>query len=138
MADSKQHASSGEGEPALLNEFIKLNPQLHEVETHPWCMNMYKLLTKKHRHEGHCEFGSRIFKRESCFMDHGEYWEDIPTGLPVIIGHTYCPQHRVNEPGETSKMKITGRRWKRTQRNWPKEGWHIWRPTEAGTTETQL
>ena len=98
MADSKQHASSGEGEPALLNEFIKLNPQLQEVESHPWCMNLYKLLTKKHRHQGHCEFGSRIFESASCFMDHGEYWEDMPTGLPVIIGHTYCPQHRVNEP----------------------------------------
>ena len=98
MVDSKQHASYGKGEPALLNEFIKLNPQLQEVENHPFCMNLYKLLTRKHRHEGQCEFGSRIFTRESCFLDHREYWEDIPTGLPVLIGHTYCPQHRVNEP----------------------------------------
>ena len=98
MVDSKQHASYEEGEPALLNEFVKLNPQLQEVENHPFCMNLYKLLTRKHRHEGQCEFGSRIFTRESCFLDHREYWEDIPTGLPVLIGHTYCPQHRVNEP----------------------------------------
>ena len=98
MADSKQHASYGGGEPALLNEFIKLNPQLQEVEDHPFCMNLYKLLTKQHRHEGHCSFGSRIFKDESCFTDHIEHWEDIPTGLPVIVGHTYCPQHRVGEP----------------------------------------
>ena len=98
MVDSKQNASYGEGEPALLNEFVKLNPQLQEVENHPFCMNLHKLLTRKHRHEGQCQFGSRIFTRESCFLDHTEYWEDIPTGLPVLIGHTYCPQHRVNEP----------------------------------------
>ena len=110
MADSKHHASLGGSEPALLDEFINLNPQLQEVENHPWCMNLYKLLTKKHRHEGHCEYGSRIFKGESCFMDHREYWKDIPTGLPVIIGHTYCPQHRINEPrekyGEDHRAKL--------------------------------
>ena len=110
MADSKYHASLGESEPALLDEFINLNPQLQEVETHPWCMNLYKLLTKKHRHERQCQYGSRIFEDESCFLDHREYWEDIPTGLPVLIGHTYCPQHRVNEPrekyGEDHRAKL--------------------------------
>ena len=101
MADSKQHASYGGDEPALLNEFIELNPQLQEVENHPFCMNLYKLLTKQHRHKGHCTFGSRIFKDESCFMDHKEHWEDIPTRLPVIVGHTYCPQHRIDKSVET-------------------------------------
>ena len=102
MADSKEHANHKNGTPNLLEEFIRLNPQLREVEGHPFCMNLYKLLTKKHRHQGQCEYGSRIFGRESCFMDHQEYWEDTATGLPVVIGHTYCPQHRTGEPRENS------------------------------------
>jgi hypothetical protein len=102
MADSKHHASYEESAPEMLDEFIKLNPQLQEVTNHPWCMNLYKLLTKKHRHEGQCTYGSRIFEDESCFLDHREYWEDVPTGLPLLIGHTYCPQHRTKEPREDS------------------------------------
>ena len=62
MADSKNHASHEESAPELLDEFIRLNPQLQEVETHPWCMNLYKLLTKKHRHEEQCRYGCRIFQ----------------------------------------------------------------------------
>ena len=101
MYNSGKHASRKESVPEFLDKFIKLNPQLREVTNHPWCMNLYKLLTKNHRHEGQCQYGSRIFKQESCFLDHREYWEDVPTGLPVIIGHTYCPQHRANEPRES-------------------------------------
>ena len=98
MPDSKNHASRTESVPEFLTQFIKLNPQLQEVAKHPWCMNLYKLLTKNHRHQGQRDFGSRIFEHESCFMDHDECWEDIPTGLPVIIGHTYCPHHRTHDP----------------------------------------
>ena len=120
MPDSKYHANQKESTPEFLADFIKLNPQLQEVTKHPWCMNLYKLLTKNHRHEGHCKYGSRIFEDESCFLDHDECWEDIPTGIPVIIGHTYCPQHRTNEPreshGEDHRAKLEKESEKLAQR----------------------
>ena len=91
MASATQHASSQYGNPELLQKFQELNPQLQEIEKIRHCPNLYPLLTSQHRHEGHCPPGSRIEFNISCFTDHREAWQNMETGLPVIIAHPYCP-----------------------------------------------
>ena len=94
MANAEEHAGAEKGNPKLLEKFREMNPDLREVEKNRYCRNLYTLLTNRHRHEGHCKFGEKIEISSQCFLDHEEAWQDLETGLPVIVAHAYCP-HRV-------------------------------------------
>ena len=104
MYDSGKHASRKESVPEFLDKFIKLNPQLKEVSKPPLVHEPIQTADKESPARGTMPVRQQNIRRqESCFLDHREYWEDVPTGLPVIIGHTYCPQHRANEPRESHR-----------------------------------
>ena len=100
MANAEQHASTEGGSPEILEKFQEMNPNLREVESHRYCGNLHTLLTNRHRHQGHCEFGDRIEMNGSCFTAHEEAWQDLETGLPLIVAHSYCPHTGVTEMNE--------------------------------------
>ena len=79
------------GRPRRLDQFKELNPHLIRGQGSDRCLNLWDLLTPRHREDADCCLrGETGLDLSSCFLGGSERWKDSSSSLPVVVAHPLC------------------------------------------------
>ena len=74
-----------------LDQFKELNPDLLQGQGSDRCLNLWDLLTPRHREDADCCLRVQTgLDLSSCFLGGSERWKDSSSSLPVVVAHPLC------------------------------------------------